>query len=91
MSSRTCPDWPRLIKVDPQLQSQHYAPGQAHAATDALVNLDSTTLDTKAHNCDLQRHVFNAGHPDAFVADALSTCHWFELREAEARRPISAT
>ena len=91
MSSRTCPDWPRLMEVDPELQFKHYTPRQAHLPADALVSVDPTSLDAEALCCDLERHVFNPAHTDPSVADALRASHWFELPEWKARRPTGST
>jgi hypothetical protein len=42
MSSRTCPDWPQLMEIAPELQFKHYTlrevqlPADVLAATDRL-------------------------------------------------------
>ena len=82
MSSRTCPDWPKLMELAPDLQFMHYTVAEAQLPTDALVNLpDDLSLDTVAICCDLERHVFNPEHTDPNVAEALRDTHWFDLRE----------
>ena len=39
-----------------------------------------TSLSEVALCCDLDRHVFYAGHTDARVAEGLEASHWFEVR-----------
>ena len=87
MSSRTCPDWPLLMEVAPDLQFKHYTIREAQLPADALVTLDTADLDEVALCCDLETHVFNAEHTDPAVADALRATHWFDLREWAARAP----
>jgi hypothetical protein len=81
MSSRTCPDWPLLMEVAPDLQFKHYTVAEAQLPADALVNLQGVTLDTVAICCDLEHHVFYGEHTDPGVAVALRETHWYELRE----------
>jgi hypothetical protein len=81
MSSRTCPDWPLLMEVAPDLQFKHYTVAEAQLPGEALVNLGEVTLDTVAICCDLEHHVYYAEHTDPGVAEALRATHWFELRE----------
>jgi hypothetical protein len=89
MSSRTCPDWPQLMELAPELQFKHYTLREAQLPADAIVNFDGVGFDDVAICCDLERHVFNAGHTDATVAEALRASHWFDLREWAARSPGS--
>jgi hypothetical protein len=87
MTSRTCPDWPDLMEVAPELQFKHYTIREALPSLpgDALVHLDVVAADDEAICCDLDNHVFNPQHTDAHVGDALRASHWFELREWVAR------
>jgi hypothetical protein len=89
MSSRTCPDWPRLMELAPELQFKHYTLREAQLPADALVNVGEIGFDEVVICCDLDRHVFNAEHTDAGVGDALRASHWFELREYAVRGPGS--
>jgi hypothetical protein len=89
MSSRTCPDWPRLMELAPELQFKHYTLREAQLPADALVNVGGIDFDDVLICCDLDRHVFNAEHTDASVSDALRASHWFELREYAVRGPGS--
>ena len=87
MSSRTCPDWPQLMEVAPELQFKHYTLREAQLPADALVSLEGVDFDAVAICCDLDTHVFNPGHTEPAVADALRASHWFDLREWAERSP----
>jgi hypothetical protein len=80
MSSRTCPDWPRLMELAPELQFKHYTLAEAQLPAEAVVSID-VSRDEVAICCDLETHVFNPEHTDPQVADALRATHWFDLRE----------
>ena len=80
MSSRTCPDWPALMEIAPDLQFKHYTVAEAKLPGDALVTLD-VSLDEVAICCDIDKHVYYAGHTDPKVVDALRASHWFDLTE----------
>ena len=64
MSSRTCPDWPRLMEVAPDLQFKHYTVAEAQLPAEALMNLPDVPLGAVAICCDLENHVFNAQHTE---------------------------
>ena len=81
MSSRTCPDWPELMELAPDLQFKHYSVAEAQLPADALAQISHVSLDEVELCCDLEHHVFNAGHTDAQVCDALRASHWYDLRE----------
>jgi len=89
MSSRTCPDWPRLMEVAPELQFKHYTLREAQLPADALVNVGDVGFDEVTICCDLDSHVFNPDHTEGRVAEALKASHWFDLREWAARGPGS--
>ena len=80
-TARTCPDWPRLMEIAPDLQFKHYTATEARLPADALVHLTGVTLDGKEICCDLEHNVFYAGHTAPDVAAALNETHWFELDE----------
>ena len=90
MSSRTCPDWPDLLEIAPDLQFKHYTVAEARLPADALVNLADVSLGDIAICCDLEHHVFNAAHTEPQVAAALRATHWYELREWVSRGPGAA-
>ena len=91
MSSRTCPDWPRLMEIAPDLQFKHYMLAEAKLPGEALVNIKSVTQDTVAICCDLERHVFFSEHTDPEVAEALRATHWFDLAEWSTAGPGAAS
>ena len=86
MSSRSCPEWPRLMELAPELQFKHYTVREAQLPADAVVTIEGVDLDAVAICCDLDRHVFFDEHTDPAVAAALRASHWFDLREWVDRR-----
>jgi hypothetical protein len=91
MSSRTCPDWPRLMEIAPDLQFMHYTVAEAKLPAEVLANLQDISLQTVAICCDLERHVFWAEHTEPSVAEALRSSHWFDVRDwVAAGRPGTA-
>jgi hypothetical protein len=87
MSSRTCPDWPLLMELAPELQFKHYTVAEARLPSEALVFLDEVSLSDVAICCDLETHVYYAGHTDPRVAEALRGSHWFEVHEWATEGP----
>jgi hypothetical protein len=88
VSSRTCPDWPELMEIAPELQFKHYTVAEARLPADALMHIPEIPLSEVAICCDLERHVFWAEHTEPKVADALRSSHWFEVRDwVAAGRP----
>ena len=91
MSSRTCPDWPALMEIAPELQFKHYTVAEAQLPADALMKVTEVALSEVAICCDLEHNVFYAAHTDGSVAEALSGSHWFEVRDwIAAGRPGQA-
>jgi hypothetical protein len=90
VSSRTCPDWPELMEIAPELQFKHYTVAEARLPADALMHVPETELSEVAICCDLERHVFWAEHTEPSVAEALRSSHWFDVRDwVAAGRPGS--
>jgi hypothetical protein len=81
MSSRTCPDWPQLTEIAPDLQFKHYTVAEARLPADALMTLPDISLETVAICADLDKNVFYKEHTDPRVAEALRASHWYEVRE----------
>lgn len=76
------------MEVAPELQFKHYTVAEARLPADALMHVAGISLADVAICCDLDRHVFYAGHTDESVADALRATHWFEVRDwISAGRP----
>jgi hypothetical protein len=90
MSSRTCPDWPRLMEIAPTLQFKHYTVAETHLPAEVLVNLPDLPLAAVAICCDLEHHVYYAQHTEPSVAAALADTHWFELTEWATTGPGAA-
>ncbi|HET7145953.1 MAG TPA: hypothetical protein VFI10_02045 [Gaiellaceae bacterium] len=88
MSSRACPDWPDLMEVAPELQFKHYTVAETQLPAEVLMKVPDVALSDVAICCDLDRHVFYAGHTDANLGEALKGSHWFEVRDwVAAGRP----
>jgi hypothetical protein len=85
MSARSCPDWPSLLEISPDLHFKHYTLVEARLPADALVQLQDVPMQAVAVCADLDHHVFNPDHTDPRVAAALRDTHWFDLREWSAR------
>ena len=86
MSSRTCPDWPRLMEVSPDLQFKHYTPREAELPGEVVMKLDAAVFDAVSLCADLVHYVYNPEHTDAGLAAALSSSHWLSLPEWVAHR-----
>ena len=81
MSSRTCPDWPDLMEIAPELQFMHYTAAEAQLPADALMKIPGVPLSDLSLCADLDHNVFYAAHTDPALADALRQSHWFEVRD----------
>ena len=87
MSTRSCPDWPELLELAPELHFKHYTVAEARLPGEALVNLPDVPLEAIAICADLDHNVYNAAHTDPRVAAALQDTHWYELRVWVRERP----
>jgi hypothetical protein len=87
VSSRSCPDWPLLMEVAPELQFMHYTVAEARLPHEAIGQLEDVSLQEVAICADLDHNVFYAAHTEPQVAEALRGTHWFELREWSTRGP----
>ena len=81
MSYKTCPEWPELMELAPDLQFKHITVADAHLPFDVLSKISHVSLGEVEICCDLEHHVFNADHTDAEVVRALAGTHWFEVHE----------
>ena len=81
MSFRSCPEWPRLMELAPELQFKHFTVREAQLPADALVSVEGLDLDAVEICCDIDSHVFFSEHTEPQVAEALRASHWFDLRE----------
>ena len=90
MTSRSCPDWPALMELAPDLQFKHYNVAEVHLPADALMHLPELSLDRLEICCDLEHNVFNPDHTEPAVVEALRGTHWFDLREWSTTGPGAA-
>lgn len=81
MSSRSCPDWPYLIEVAPDLHFKHFTVAEARLPAEVLINLPDIPLEAVAVCADLEHNVFNASHTDPKIAAVLQDTYWYDLRE----------
>ena len=81
MSYKTCPDWPELMELAPELQFKHLTVAEAQLPVDVLTAISHVSLGEVEICCDLDHHVYNAAHTDAEVAAALKATHWYEVSE----------
>jgi hypothetical protein len=86
----TCPDWPELMEIAPDLQFKHYAVSDVQLPADALMTLADASLDEVSICCDLDHHVYFARHTDPQVVTALKASHWFDLTEWTTSGPGAA-
>lgn len=91
MTSRSCPDWPELMELAPDLQFKHYTVSEARLPGETLSRVSHVSLDEVEICCDRERHVYNPAHTDPEVAAALVDTHWFDLQEWVTSGPGSDT
>jgi hypothetical protein len=87
MSSRSCPDWPQLMELAPDLQFIHMTVSEARLPVEALTKMTHVLLADVAICCDPASHVYYAAHTDPEVAEALRGTHWYEVHEYAERGP----
>lgn len=90
MSSHTCPDWPALMEVAPDLQFRHHTLREVQLPPEAFVKVEGVPLDRTAVCCDLGAHVYNPEHTDPRIVAALQRTHWIDVRELGALPPAAA-
>jgi hypothetical protein len=79
------------MEIAPELQFKHYSVAEAKLPAEVVMLISDVSLSDVEICCDLDRHVFYAGHTDEKLADALRASHWFEVREwIAAGRPGEA-
>jgi hypothetical protein len=54
---------------------------EAQLPAESLSRITHSSLGEVEICCDLEHHVFNPGHTDPDVAEALRGTHWFDVRE----------
>ncbi len=90
MTTRSCPDWPALMEMAPDLRFKHYSVSEAHLPAEALGHLQELRLDELVLCCDIEHNVLNPDHTDPSVVEALRGTHWFDLREWSTTGPGTA-
>ena len=81
MSYKTCPEWPELMELAPDLQFKHISVADAQLPFDVLSKITHVSLGEIEMCADLDHHVFNATHTDPQVVAALADTHWYEVHE----------
>jgi hypothetical protein len=83
MSYKTCPEWPELMELAPDLQFKHMSVAEAQLPVEVLTTVTHVSLAVVEICCDREHHVYNAAHTDPEVAAALRDIqsHWFEVNE----------
>jgi hypothetical protein len=81
MSTRSCPDWPALLELAPDLLFKHYTAAEAQLPAEALASIPDISLNSIDICADLDHNVFNPDHTDEQIAEALRATHWYDLRE----------
>jgi hypothetical protein len=87
MSSRSCPDWPTLLELAPELHFKHHTLAEAQLPAEILVNLADVPREAVALCADLDHNVYNAAHTDPRIAAALEDTYWYELKTWVRERP----
>ncbi len=81
MSYRTCPDWPALMEIAPELQCKHMTLREAQLPFEVIGSVPpEVPLDTTEICCDLENRVVNGEHTHPAVVAALEGSSWSELR-----------
>lgn len=81
MTTRSCPDWPALLELAPDLHFKHYTAAEVELSAEALATMPVLALDSSEICADLDHNVFNPEHTDERIAEALRATHWYDLRE----------
>jgi L-ascorbate metabolism protein UlaG (beta-lactamase superfamily) len=87
VSTRSCPDWPTLLEVAPDLHFKHYTLAEARLPAEVIVNIPDVPQEAVAICADLEHNVYNPTHTDPRVAAALQDTHWYPLKEWAERSP----
>ena len=81
MSYKTCPEWPELMELAPDLQFKHISVADAQLPFDVLSKISHVSLGEIEMCADIEHNVFNGAHTDPQVVAALAGTHWFEVHE----------
>ena len=88
MSYKTCPDWPSLMELAPDLQFKHMTVREAQLPFEIVGKIpEGVSLEEVEICCDVDHHVVNAAHTHRDVVVALEGTHWFEVQEWASSGP----
>ena len=88
MSYKTCPDWPALMELAPELQFKHMTVREAQLPFEIVGQIpEGLSLEEVEICCDVDHHVVNAAHTHPDVVAALTGTHWFEVQEWSSSGP----
>ena len=90
MTAHSCPDWPELLELAPDLHFRHYTVTEARLPTESLVLIEGVSFTDEIICCDRDSHVVNAQHTDPRIVRALRDTHWYELGEWASSGPGAA-
>ena len=94
MCYRTCPDWPDLMEIAPELQFKHYTVAEAQLPADVVMRLTDVALSDVAICCDLEHErLLRGAHGRAASREALTAEPLVRGSRLDRRRaaPGSAT
>jgi hypothetical protein len=91
MSYKTCPNWPELMELAPELQFKHMTVADAQLPFEVVTNVSHVSLGEVEICCDLDHHVYYAAHTDPEISAALVGTHWFEVKEWATSGPGTGT
>ena len=77
-ATRSCPDWPTLLELAPDLHFKHYTIAEAQLPGEVLVALGDLSQDTEIC-ADLDHNVVNGEHTDERIVAALKDTYWYDL------------
>jgi len=85
MATRSCPDWPDLLELAPDLHFKHYTADELQLPADVLVALGPVRLSEVEVCADTSRNVFNPAHTHPGLAAALAGSYWSSLDDRADR------
>jgi hypothetical protein len=87
VSTRSCPDWPQLMEIAPELQFKHYTVDELKLPVEIVSAIRDVPLGELSVCCDVDHNVFNPEHTEPRVVAALRTSHWLDLDEWAQQGP----
>jgi hypothetical protein len=87
-ATRSCPDWPELLELAPDLHFKHYSLSEAEVPGEVLTSVPGLSREETILCADLEHHVFNADHTDERLGAALRESYWYSLADWRERNPL---